>query len=117
SFKIGRMRWWYVGIFLSLTLSYLVPIQELFLGGYIVRGLLAGAFYSAPLFFAGVIFASSIKKVKGVESAFAANMFGSAIGGIMESTSFLFGLKAVILIAISLYIASALALKRMPIRE
>ena len=116
-FKIERLRWWYMGIFLSLTLSYLVPIQELFLGGYIVRGLLAGAFYSAPLFFAGVIFASSIKKVESVESAFAANMFGSAIGGMMESTSFLFGLKAVILVAILLYIASALALKRMPIRE
>ena len=68
-----------------------------------------------PMFFAGVIFAASFKKTAGVEAAFAANLLGSALGGMLESAAFLFGLKFVVLIAMVLYAASALALRRLPL--
>ena len=117
-FKIERPRYWYAGLFISLALAYLIPVQSFFfLPGYLARGLLVGAFYSLPLFFAGVIFASSVKKVAGVEAAFASNMLGSAIGGMLESLSFLFGVKAVVLIAILLYLASAITLRKMPVMK
>jgi len=114
-YQVERVRWWYAGLFLSLALAYLIPIHHLLIGGYLVRGLLAGAFYSLPLFFAGVIFSTSIKKVAGMETAFASNMVGAAIGGMLESASYVFGLRAVVLIAILLYLLSALALRRMPV--
>ncbi len=116
-YRFERMRWWYAGLLLSLLLSYIIPVHELMIGGYLARGLAAGVFYSMPLFFAGVIFASSIRRVFGVEAAFASNMLGSCIGGMLESTSFIFGLKAVVLVAILLYAASAIALRRMPVME
>jgi hypothetical protein len=115
-FKIDRVRYWYAGLFVSLALAYLIPVQSFFfLPGYFARGLLVGAFYSLPLFFAGVIFARSIKKVAGVDAAFASNMLGSAVGGMLESASFLFGIKAVVLIAVLLYLASAATLRKMPV--
>jgi len=115
NYQIDRLRWWYLGLFLSLALTYLVPVHNLLVSGYLVRGFISGAFYSLPLFFAGVIFACSIRRVAGIETAFASNMIGAAIGGMLENTSFIFGLKAVVLIAIFLYLASALALRRMPV--
>lgn len=115
--QLEKMRWWYLGLLASLCLSYLVPVDKLFLGSYLTRGILVGAFYSLPLFFAGVIFASSIRRVKGVEAAFAANLLGATVGGMVESVSYLYGLRAVVLIALFLYAASAWALGRLPLLE
>jgi hypothetical protein len=117
TFKVERLKWWYAGLLLWLILNYLVPVHELMIGKYLLRGLLAGAFYSLPLFFAGVIFASSIRRVLGIEAAFASNMLGACIGGMLESTSFVFGLKSVVLVAVFLYAASALALRSMPVMD
>jgi hypothetical protein len=116
-FKIDKTGLWYTGLFISLAASYFIPVSDLIVGNYLVRGVIAGFFYSLPLFFAGVIFASSIRKVMGVEAAFAANMMGAAIGGMLENASYLVGLKAMVLVAIALYAASAIALKRMPLRD
>jgi hypothetical protein len=116
-FRLERMRWWYAGLFISLVLSYLLPVDKLIVGNYLTRGFIAGAFYSLPMFFAGVIFARSLDLTRGVEEAFAANMIGSTVGGMLESASFLFGLRAVILIAMVLYLLSAWGLKRLPLRE
>jgi SAM-dependent methyltransferase len=112
--KVQRVGPWYAGLFLCLALNWLVPIQSLLVGPYLLRGLLAGAFYCLPLFFAGVIFANSIRSVAGVEAAFAANMLGAAIGGMLDNISFITGLRTVVLVAIVLYLASALAWKKMP---
>jgi len=115
--EIERLHWWYAGLFATLALSYLVPVHDLIVGGYFLRGMLTGLFYAAPLFFAGVIFATSIRRVEGVEAAFAANMLGAAIGGMLESASYLFGLRAVVIVAVLLYAASVAALLRMPVRS
>ena len=112
---IERVRLWYAGLFASLLLAYLIPVNSLIFGSYLARGIIAGAFYSLPLFFAGVIFASSIKKVADIDAAFASNMMGAALGGMLESTSYLVGLKAVLLIAMLLYAASWLALRKVPL--
>jgi hypothetical protein len=115
--RIQRVRYWYAGLFISLALSYFVPVQELMVGGWVLRGVLTGLFYSLPLFFAGVIFASSLNRVAAIEAAFAANMLGAALGGMMENLSYLTGLRAVVLVAILLYAASALAYSRLPLRD
>lgn len=116
SFRLERMGGWYAGLFFSLLLSYFLPVDSLLVGNYLTRGLLAGAFYSLPLFFAGVIFARSLERVAGVEAAFTANMLGATLGGMLESASYWFGLKFVVLIAVLLYAASAVALKAMPLQ-
>ena len=116
-YRFERMHWWYLGILASLFLSYEVPVDRFLVGSYWTRGIIVGAFYSLPLFFAGVVFASSIRKVQGMETAFAANMLGSALGGMLEVASFLYGLKSVVLIALVLYIASALTLNRIPLLQ
>ena len=114
-YRFSRISFWYAGLFASLILAYLIPVHSFLFSSYLVRGIIVGAFYSLPLFFAGVIFASSISRVAGVESAFASNMLGAAIGGMLESLSYLVGLKAVVLVALIIYILSWLTLKNIPL--
>ena len=114
-YRISRMNGWYAGLFVSLLLAYLIPVHAFLFGSYLARGIIVGTFYSLPLFFAGVIFAGSIARVAGIESAFASNMIGAAIGGMLESASYLVGLKAVVLIALFIYMGSWLTLKKIPL--
>lgn len=113
--RVERLRWWYAGLMGTLALSFIVPVSGLMIGGYALRGVVAGAFYALPLFFAGVVFAASLQKVRSVDTAFAANMIGAAVGGMMENASFIFGLKAVVILALILYAGSALTLDRVPL--
>jgi hypothetical protein len=89
-----------------------VPVHALLHGGWLLRGIFTGAFYALPLFFAGVIFSTSLGEAANIESAFAANLTGAGLGGMLESLSFLTGLRAIVLVAVGLYLASALAWRK-----
>lgn len=62
-----------------------------------------------------MIFACSLRRVAGVEAAFASNMLGAAVGGMLESASFVVGIRAVVLIALVLYLGSLLTLKKISV--
>jgi hypothetical protein len=59
-----------------------------------------------PLFFASAIFSTSLKEIQDVTEAFASNFFGSAVGGVLEYTSLLFGISSLYLLGGILYIFS-----------
>jgi hypothetical protein len=63
------------------------------------------------VFFAGIIFVRSFAHAGFSGKALGSNLFGALVGGLLESLSFWFGLKALLVIAALLYLASALALK------
>jgi len=70
-----------------------------------------------PVFFAGVIFVSSFARAGFRGSALGANLFGSLIGGLLESASLWFGLKSLTVIAAVLYLGSAIFLSRVRAAE
>jgi len=61
-----------------------------------------------PIFFAGIIFSASFARAQNRSNAFASNLYGAMIGGMMESLSFILGIKALLLIAAGLYFMSFL---------
>ena len=82
--------WTYAGLFLSLIVSFAVPLQRLFFESMIARGSGASTIVLClPVFFAGIIFVSSFRKVNFQGSALGSNIsvFRIAGGGVLESLS------------------------------
>ncbi len=99
----------------SLLLNYLVPWHRIPGSGTMV-GIIICVAYCVPIFFAGVIFAESFRRFKGSSAAFGANMLGAVAGGLAQNLSFLFGMKALLLIAALLYASSAILQWKKPLR-
>ncbi len=106
------MRWAYTGLFASLLLSFAIPPERLFFASFAVRAVVATVVLCLPVFFAGIVFISSFAKAHFQGSALGSNLFGSLIGGLLESLSLWFGLKSLILLAAMIYAGSAVALLR-----
>jgi hypothetical protein len=72
--------------------------------------------YCVPIFFAGVIFTESFRSFEGRSDAFGANMLGAVAGGLAQNLSFIFGMKALLLIAAVVYGGAALLQRVRPSR-
>lgn len=100
----------YVGLFVSLGVMYWVPMEKLFYESWTLRALLATAALCTPVFFAGIVFISSFARVGFRGSALGSNLFGSLLGGLLESSSLWFGLRSLTIVAALLYVGSAIFL-------
>jgi hypothetical protein len=101
----------YVGLFASLVVMYAVPLQKLFYESWTLRAVLATLALCTPVFFAGIIFISSFARAGFRGSALGSNLFGSLLGGLLESSSLWFGLKSLTILAALLYVVSAIFLR------
>jgi hypothetical protein len=102
----------YAGLFLTLAVMYLVPMQKLFFESWSLRAIVATLALCTPVFFAGIIFVSSFARAGFRGSALGSNLFGALIGGLLESASLWFGLKSLTILAALLYLGSAIFLSR-----
>ena len=67
---------------------------------------------SIPLFFAALVFANSFRRAKNLSQALGSNLLGAVLGGFFEYASLVFGIRALVLIALLFYALSAVALRR-----
>jgi hypothetical protein len=109
--KLRPERLWpyYVGLLAALSLNTIIPL-DFFLGmnrTAQVSGSCLLVF--APVFFAGVVFAVSFRRVREPDRAFGANIAGAIMGGLAEYSSMLLGFQYVVLLAIIFYALSALS--------
>jgi hypothetical protein len=102
----------YTGLFLSLAVMYFIPMQKLFFEAWLERAVVATFALCLPVFFAGIIFVSSFAREGFRGSALGSNLFGSLLGGLLESSSLWFGLGSLTIFAAVLYLGSALFLRR-----
>jgi spermidine synthase len=102
----------YAGLFLSLAVMFEIPTQKLFFELWLVRAIVATLVLCIPVFFAGTIFVSGFAKAGFRGSDLGSNLFGSLVGGLLESSSLWFGLKSLTILAAFLYLASAIFLRR-----
>ncbi len=102
----------YAGLFLTLAVMFLVPMEKLFFSSWIVRAIVATLTLCTPVFFAGIIFVSSFARVGFRGNALGANLLGALLGGLLESSSLWFGLRSLTILAAVLYVLSAIFLRR-----
>ncbi len=73
-----------------------------------VRIPVASAFLTAPVFFSGLIFIRSFAAAADKARALGSNLIGALVGGLLESLSFVTGLRALIVLVGAFYLAALL---------
>ena len=108
-----RIPFWlaYLGIFISFAVTWFIPLDKFFFHSIALKATVAALVLCSPVFFAGIIFVRSFARAGFSGTALGSNLFGALVGGLLESLSFWFGLRSLLVIAALLYLASALALK------
>ncbi|MBX9941314.1 MAG: hypothetical protein K2Y32_18775 [Candidatus Obscuribacterales bacterium] len=93
----------YICIFVSLVLSYFIPIS-VFAGLDIVpRTIISSLFLALPIPFAAWIFAITFSNCKDQSRLLGMNLLGTLVGGAMEYVSMITGIAAMNLLALVLY--------------
>jgi len=95
----------------ALAAAYWFPFDRVDAPPAIVGTIAIGVF-SIPVLIAGILFASEFKNAVSPSSALNSNMLGAVAGGLLENLSLLFGLRALLLVAIPLYCLAGLGLWR-----
>lgn len=111
--------WAYAGLLVTILVSYLVPTERLFFPTVAGRIAAATLVLCLPVFFAGIIFVRSFAAAGFRGEALGSNLLGSLVGGLLESLSLWFGIRALLLLTLALYLVSWAALlgARKPVRE
>lgn len=110
--KIKSYKPYYLGLLIILIFIYFFPLGRLAGLAFFPKALIAGTLLSLPIFFAGIIFAHSFRNARELNKVFASNLLGAMLGGILESLSFILGIRALLLVAFLLYSLSYISLKQ-----
>lgn len=105
-------RWWTLAsLLVGIAFAYMFPFQRIAAPAAMV-GLLAAVIFAVPVFFAGLLFAAEFRRSDSPAAALGANMLGAVVGGLLENTSLVFGMRALLLIAAVLYTLAGVGLRR-----
>ena len=91
----------YALLIASLLAAGWVPVNRILAAP--LGPLIAVAFYTAPLLFAGLIFAGSFRRAAHPMRALGSNILGALLGGFLELLSFVTGLPGLPFVAAGLY--------------
>ncbi len=114
---VDRFQWtnpmpWFLGLVLATLFIWGVDISNLNQMGILERGVIGGLLIGLPIFFAGVIVPMLLKSAQDPTSALGSNLLGSVVGGCLEYFSMIVGLKALVLLALALYLLALLQVQR-----
>ena len=102
--------WILAALLAGLALAYGLPLNRI-PGSPAFAGGVATAVFAIPVFFAGILFALEFRAVESPSAALGANMLGAVAGGLLENLSLVFGMRALLLIAIGLYCLAGVGLR------
>jgi hypothetical protein len=72
----------------------------------------AGLLIASPVFFSGLIFSSGFRDVASPARTLGVNMLGAVLGGLLENLTMLGGTTVISILALLIYVASAIALNK-----
>ena len=79
---------------------------------YATKAAVVGLLTSLPMLFSGIVFIRSFAAADRKDAALGANLMGSLVGGLLQSVTFVIGIKALLLIVAGLYLAAMLTRPR-----
>lgn len=112
--SLKRSKPWLIPLLASVLLVWLFNPESLIAYSLPVRALLGGLVLALPIGFAGVIVSTQLARSANPSASLGSNLLGSVLGGCMEYTSMLFGLRWLALMAFGLYALAALLMLRRP---
>ena len=102
----------YSGLAAALLIAYLLPPSALLLDPAWLRYLAAAVIAFAPVFFANLVFTASFRDTQTADMAFASNLIGAMVGGVLEYAALVTGYQALLIIVAALYAVAYLAASR-----
>lgn len=105
-------RFAYTGIFVSMAISYSIPLENYFFESIWLKALASALVLCLPVFFAGIVFIQSFARSGFSGNALGSNLIGSLVGGLLESLSMWTGLKSLLVLAACLYLVSFLLMRQ-----
>ncbi|MGA8617307.1 MAG: hypothetical protein WB660_02135 [Candidatus Sulfotelmatobacter sp.] len=103
--------WIWAGLLVGLAIAYWFPFGRIG-GSPAVVGMIATVVFAVPVVLAGILFASEFRVAESPSAALGANMLGAVAGGLLENLSLLFGMRALLLVAIGVYCLAGVGLWR-----
>jgi hypothetical protein len=102
----------YVPLVAALLVTWAITPGRLNALPLLERGIVGGVLYALPVAFAGLIFSGLLKASPQPASALGSNLLGAVVGGSLEYTSMVIGLRSLTLLALVLYLLSFLFVAR-----
>jgi spermidine synthase len=90
-------------LFAALTLAYVIPVRKVLWLGLVGQWIIGGLLVALPILFAATIFAMLFRTRENPTRALAYNLVGAIVGGVLEYSSMITGVKALYLIAAAAY--------------
>ena len=103
----------YAALGAALLLNFAVDPAALLVDPPGLRYLLASALAFAPVFFANLVFTRSFRDTRTADMAFASNLLGAMVGGVLEYLALLTGYRALALVVMACYGAAYLLATRL----
>ncbi len=94
-----------------LAVNYVVPVGTIAIASRLVESVVYSLLVFSPIFCAGLLFGSSIKRSPDVTIDYGANLLGAMVGGVAEYLSLLMGFQF-LLILVGVFYIGALATRR-----
>jgi SAM-dependent methyltransferase len=97
-----------------LAVNYVVPVGTLAFESRAVESMVYSILVFSPIFCAGLLFGSSIKRSPDVTVDYGANLLGAMVGGVAEYLSLLMGFQFLLLLVAAFYVAALATRKAAP---
>jgi hypothetical protein len=99
----------YASLGATLVVAYLLPPSVLLFDPAWLRYLAAAVIAFAPVFFANLVFTASFRDTATADMAFASNLIGAMVGGVLEYAALVTGYQALLIVVAAIYAAAYLA--------
>jgi hypothetical protein len=85
---------------------YFVDLARFGFLPYPTKAFIVGTLTSLPMLFSGIVFVRSFATAEDKSNALGANLIGALVGALLQSVTFVVGIKALLLIVAALYLLS-----------
>ncbi|MFH1541188.1 MAG: hypothetical protein ABID79_04980 [Elusimicrobiota bacterium] len=105
-FSPNNNKKFYIYLFLMIILNILIPLKTFLIFPYYPKIVLSSLLLFLPIYFSGVIFATSFSKSENSLSALGSNLIGAMFGGCLEYISLKYGYSSLMFLLLGIYLVS-----------
>ncbi len=107
--QVKDIRPWAILLLVTLAIGSFIPASFFLELGQVNGGIAAALLMALPIFFAGMVFSGSLRRVRNIETAMASNLLGAILGGLVEYLSLVLGIGSLAWLAALFYVLALFA--------
>ncbi len=104
----------FLGLLTTVLGLYFIDLARFAFLPYPAKALIVGTLTTLPMVFSGIVFVKAFALAGAKDTALGANLIGALVGAVLQSVSFLLGIKALLLIVAGFYV---LAMMTKPVEQ